>query len=195
MNLERTWTTGPANVFGFWARALNPSPAFWLAMFVASAFGTVLGDFWAEGLHLGLVLSFGTLVVITGLLIWVDCLKGQWTEGFYWLAIIFLRAGATNVGDGRHPHRWVLYHRKPLDGRGDIGSRFLYALAFRWGDLTPYRSALRLAMGLGGVFGTVFGDLTSHTIGMFPALITLGIGLIVVILVRGALAPISMLGY
>ena len=47
MNLERTWTAGPANVFGFWARALNPSPAFWLAMFVASAFGTVLGDFWA----------------------------------------------------------------------------------------------------------------------------------------------------
>jgi acetoacetyl-CoA synthetase len=87
MNLERTWTTGPANVFGFWARALNPSPAFWLAMFVASAFGTVLGDFWAEGLHLGLVLSFGTLVVITGLLIWGDCLKGQATEAFYWLAI------------------------------------------------------------------------------------------------------------
>ncbi len=55
--------------------------------------------FWAEGLHLGLVLSFGTLVLITGLLIWSDRLKGQGTEAFYWLAIIFLRAGATNVGD------------------------------------------------------------------------------------------------
>ena len=80
MNLERTWTTGPANVFGFRARALNSSPAFWLAIFVASAFGTVLGDFWAQGLHLGLVLSFGTLVVITGLLLWGDCLKGQGTR-------------------------------------------------------------------------------------------------------------------
>jgi hypothetical protein len=39
---------GSGKRFGFWARALNPSPAFWLAMFVASAFGTVLGDFWAE---------------------------------------------------------------------------------------------------------------------------------------------------
>ena len=77
MTLERTWTAGPANVFGFRARALNPSPAFWLAMFIASAFGTVLGDFWAEGLHLGLVLSFGTLVVITALLIWGGCLKGE----------------------------------------------------------------------------------------------------------------------
>jgi uncharacterized membrane-anchored protein len=52
-----------------------------------------------------------------------------------------------------------------------------------------------LAMGIGGVFGTVFGDLASHTIGMFPALIALGLGLIVVIFVRGALAPTSMLGY
>jgi uncharacterized membrane-anchored protein len=93
MNSERTWIAGPANAPGFEARALNPSPAFWLSMFVASAFGTVLGDFWAEGPHLGLVLSFGTLVIITGLLIWGDRLKGRGTEAFYWLAIIFLRAG------------------------------------------------------------------------------------------------------
>lgn len=46
-------------------------------MFVASTFGTVLGDCWAEGLHLGLVLSFGTLVVITGLLIWGNSLMGR----------------------------------------------------------------------------------------------------------------------
>jgi uncharacterized membrane-anchored protein len=45
------------------------------------------------------------------------------------------------------------------------------------------------------VFGTVFGDLSAHTLGMFPALIALALGLIAVILVRGALAPTSMLGY
>jgi hypothetical protein len=142
MNLERTWTTGPANVFGFWARALNPSPAFWLAMFVASAFGTVLGDFWAEGLHLGLVLSFGTLVVITGLLIWGDCLKGQGTEAFYWLAIIFLRAG-DQCRRWARPHLWAQpWRSEPSDGRGNTGSWFLYPPAFREGDLTAYRSAL-----------------------------------------------------
>src|ERR1700727_3510734 len=59
MNSERTWMAGSAIASGFEARALNPSPAFWLAMFAASAFGTVLGDFWAEGLHLGRVLSCG----------------------------------------------------------------------------------------------------------------------------------------
>ena len=196
MNSERTWTAGSANAFGFRARALNPSPAFWLAMFIASAFGTVLGDFWAEGLHLGLVLSFGTLVVITALLIWGDCLKGHGTEAFYWLAIIFLRAGATNVGDGLiHIFGLSLGVASLLTSVATLVAGFFTLPPFA-GAISPLID-LRywLAMGLGGVFGTVFGDLTSHTIGMFPALITLGVGLIVVILVRGALAPTSMLGY
>jgi uncharacterized membrane-anchored protein len=196
MNSERTWTAGSANAFGFRARALNPSPAFWLAMFVASAFGTVLGDFWAEGLHLGLVLSFGTLVVITGLLIWGDCLKGQGAEAFYWLAIIFLRAGATNVGDGLiHIFGLSFIVASLLTGVATLAAGFFTRSPFA-GAISPLID-LRywFAMGIGGVFGTVFGDLTAHTIGMFPALITLSVGLIVVILVRGALAPTSMLGY
>jgi uncharacterized membrane-anchored protein len=196
MNSERTWTAGSANAFGFRARALNPSPAFWLAMFVASAFGTVLGDFWAEGLHLGLMLSFGTLVVITGLLIWGDCLKGQGAEAFYWLAIIFLRAGATNVGDGLiHIFGLSFIVASLLTGVATLAAGFFTRSPFA-GAISPLID-LRywFAMGIGGVFGTVFGDLTAHTIGMFPALITLSVGLIVVILVRGALAPTSMLGY
>jgi uncharacterized membrane-anchored protein len=196
MNLERTWTTGPADAFGFRARALNPSPAFWLAMFVASAFGTVLGDFWAEGLHLGLVLSFGTLVAITRPLIWSDSLKGQRTEAFYWLAIIFLRAGATNVGDGLiHIFGLSFIVASLLTGAATLAAGFFTLPPFA-GAVSPLID-LRywLAMGLGGVFGTVFGDLASHTIGMFPALIALGLGLIIVIFVRGALAPTSMLGY
>ncbi len=36
MNSEGTWTWGPPSTFGFKTRALNPSPTFWLAMFVAS---------------------------------------------------------------------------------------------------------------------------------------------------------------
>jgi len=165
-------------------------------MFAASAFGTVLGDFWAEGLHLGLVLSFGTLLVITGLLIWGDRLKGRGTEAFYWLAIIFLRAGATNVGDG-------LIH---IFGLSFIVASLLTGVATLIAGiftLPPSERAnsplinLRYwgAMGIGGVFGTVFGDLAAHTIGMFPALIALGLALIVVIFVRRALAATSMVGY
>ena len=138
----------------------------------------------------------GRLVVITGLLIWGDSLKGQGTEAFYWLAIIFLRAGATNVGDGLiHIFGLSFIVASLLTGVATLVAGFFTLPPFA-GAISPLID-LRywLAMGIGGVFGTVFGDLTSHTIGMFPALITLGVGLIVVILVRGALAPTSMLGY
>jgi uncharacterized membrane-anchored protein len=196
MNSDRTWIAGPANASGFEARALNPTPAFWLAMFIASAFGTVLGDFWAEGLHLGLVLSFGTLVVITGLLIWADRLKARETEVFYWLAIIFLRAGATNVGDG-------LIH---IFGLSFVVASFLTGIATLVAGFFAGPPVVRaisplidlrywFAMGIGGVFGTVFGDLSAHTIGLFVAMIVLGLGLILVIYVRDAFAARSMLGY
>jgi uncharacterized membrane-anchored protein len=196
MNSDRTWIAGPANASGFVARALNPSPAFWLAMFVASAFGTVLGDFWAEGLHLGLVLSFGTLVVITGLLIWGDRLNGRRTEALYWLAIIFLRAGATNVGDGLiHIFGLSFVLASLLTGIATLVAGF-YTLPPSARAISPLID-LRywLAMGIGGVFGTVFGDLAAHTIGLFPAMIALGLDLIVVIDIQDAFAARSMLGY
>jgi uncharacterized membrane-anchored protein len=51
------------------------------------------------------------------------------------------------------------------------------------------------AMFIGGVFGTVAGDLAAHSIGLFPALIALGVALVVVIVSRGLIAPIAMVGY
>lgn len=81
------------------SRAMSPTPWFWFAMFVASALGTNIGDYWADDLGLGLTTSFVSLAVICGLLIWGDRESGARTEVFYWLAIICLRAVATNVGD------------------------------------------------------------------------------------------------
>ena len=65
-----------------------------------------------------------------------------------------------------------------LTGVATLVAGFLTLPPFAEGDLTVIDLRYWLAMGLGGVFGTVFGDLTSHTIGMFPALVTLGICLI-----------------
>jgi uncharacterized membrane-anchored protein len=82
MNSERTLSAGSAERnSAFETRALDPSPAFWLAMYAASALGTVLGDFWAEGLSLGLWLSFGSLIVITALLIWGDLRRARLSTG------------------------------------------------------------------------------------------------------------------
>jgi hypothetical protein len=51
------------------------------------------------------------------------------------------------------------------------------------------------AMFIGGVFGTVGGDLMSHSVGLFPAAILSAIVLVVAIRARGALGPTSMVGY
>jgi uncharacterized membrane-anchored protein len=122
--------------------------------------------------------------------------EGQETEAFYWLAIIFLRAGATNVGDGLTHIFGLSFSVASLLTALATPAAGFFTLPPSAGAISPLID-LRywLAMGLGGVFGTVFGDLTAHTFGMFPALIALGLGLIVVIFVRGALAPTSMLGY
>ena len=198
MNSQPTLAaSAPTAGAGFEPRALDPTPAFWFAMFAASAVGTVLGDFWAEWMNLGLLLSFATLVVLTALLVAGDRWKGRETEIFYWLAIVLLRAGATNVGDFlTHP---------PLKFSYALASLVTAAATLAAGYFTLAPSAkspsplidLRYwaAMLIGGVFGTIAGDLASHSFGMFPALIVLGVALIGVIVARGFLAPASMLGY
>jgi uncharacterized membrane-anchored protein len=182
--------------FHFEVRTLAPSPAFWLAMYAASALGTVLGDFWAEGLSLGLWLSFGSLIALTALLIWGDLRIGRNSEVFYWLAIILLRAAATNVGDG-------LIH---ILGLGFVEASIITGMAtllvgyFTIPDSTAAISPqidLRYwgAMFIGGAFGTVAGDLVAHSLGLFPALIALGVTLVIVIVSRSRIAPTSMVGY
>jgi uncharacterized membrane-anchored protein len=201
MNSERTPAAGasprPATPNpGFEARALDPSPAFWFAMFAASALGTVLGDFWAEGLRLGLVLSFGSLIVISALLIFGDMRMGLEIEAFYWLAIVVLRAAATNVGDGLiHILGLTLVVASLVTGVATLAAGY-FTIPPSAAAPSP-RIDLRYwgAMFLGGVFGTVAGDLAAHSFGMFPALVVLGVALVVVIVARSSVAPTAMIGY
>jgi uncharacterized membrane-anchored protein len=181
---------------GFQARALEPSPSFWFAMLAASALGTNLGDFWADTLSLGLAASFASLAVIAALLIWGDRVMGRRTELFYWLAIVILRAVATNVGDFLTDDLSVKYIVSTLA----LGAATLVAGAFTVpvapNDRSP-RIDLRYwgAMFLGGAFGTVGGDMTSHGVGLFAATIALCAVLVIVITARGLIAPASIIGY
>ena len=68
-------------------------------MFAASAFGTNLGDFWADGLALGQLGSFASLASVCAVAVWGDSRAGGRTEVFYWIAIMALRAAATNLAD------------------------------------------------------------------------------------------------
>ncbi|MCW6509347.1 hypothetical protein [Lichenifustis flavocetrariae] len=185
----------PAQDRPFPARALAPTSAFWLAMFAASALGANIGDLCADYLGLGLETSFASLAVICALMIWGDRENGGRTEFFYWLAIICLRAVATNVGD---------YFTHALGMNYLLATVVLGAMTLVCGYYTlpaaegrSPRIDLRYwgAMFVGGVFGTVGGDMVSHSVGLFLSATLLTVLLLAVIRVRNLAAPTAMVGY
>ena len=174
------------------ARALEPSVLFWFTMFAASALGTNLGDFWADALSLGLVASFGALAALSAVLIAGDRFWGRSTEIFFWLAIVFLRAMATNVGDFLTDDLRIA---RPVSGLA-LAAATLAAGYFTVGRASPSID-LRywLAMFVGGAFGTIGGDFVSHGVGLPLATVALAAVLVATIGARSAVAPASLLGY
>ena len=72
---------------------------YWTAILFASIFGTNLGDLYAHDSGLGLGLG---LLVLLGLFIatyTVELRDRRAHESYYWLAIIIIRTGATNIAD------------------------------------------------------------------------------------------------
>jgi len=179
----------------FNGRALEPSAAFWFTMLMASALGTNVGDFWAVTLGLGLGASFATLGVLSALFIWGDRGAGASTEAFYWFAIVFLRAVATNVGDLLTHVFGVNYVLATVL----LGAATLVAGNFTVPSLSGAAPRIDfkywLAMFIGGVFGTIGGDLASHNFGLFLAAVLLVVILIVTIRARRLIAPTAMVGY
>ena len=173
-------------------RVLEPTPVFWLAMFAASALGTNLGDFWAEGLAIGLAASFVCLIAFSAALVAADRVWGRSTEVFYWVAIVILRASATNVGD---------YLTEDLGiARAVTVPLFAVAtLAAGYLTLGVHSPQIDLrywaAMFLGGVFGTVAGDMASHAVGLPVAAAGLAALLAVAVAVWSSAAVGSLLAY
>ena len=177
------------------AGGLDATPAFWFAMFAASAFGTNLGDFVVDWLSLGRSASFASLAVISVLAIRSDRRSAR-SEAGYWIAIVTLRAAATNVGD-------LLTHDF---GFSYVTVSIVLALAtLIAGWFTLAGAGLRgtpavdgrywIAMLIAGVFGTVGGDLASHTLGLYGAGLVLCILLAAAVSLRNRFAPASVMAY
>jgi uncharacterized membrane-anchored protein len=177
-------------------RAIEASAVFWLVMFFASALGTNLGDFWADELSLGLAASFGSLAIVSAALIAGDRWFARSTEILFWLAIVLLRAAATNVGDYLTDDLGVSrLVSTPLLGLATLAAGY-FTIASGPAKTSPLIDMRYwLAMFLGGAFGTVGGDLVSHAIGLAPASVGLAALLVAVIGARSFLAPASILGY
>jgi uncharacterized membrane-anchored protein len=149
---------------------------YWLAIAVASVFGTNLGDLYAHNSGLGLIGGLPILIVLAAAIAFFARKDPTGREIWYWLLIVVIRTGATNIAD-------YSKHQIPYAVFGAIISIILVgsvalSLTMDGRDTDPERHARTMpttgamywiAMLSAGVFGTFFGDVTQHWIGQAPA--------------------------
>jgi len=177
-------------------RCFSATPAFWLAMFTASAFGTNLGDFPADVLGLGWLPSLAVLAAICLACIWSDRSARGGNDWAYWVAIVALRAGATIVGD-LLTHQLALGYTAAsvITGVLTLGFALLTRAAPGRQGSPLIDGRYWLAMAAAGVFGTVLGDQTAHAVGLYAAAGGLGAVLVGVIAARVRLLGAATIGY
>ena len=153
---------------------------YWTAILLASVFGTNLGDYYAHTAHLGIVKGLLVLAVLAALIFVAERLIQAGGEVYYWLVIIIIRTGATNIAD------YLMYRLRVRDVLLITGLVAFIAL-FGWAtrmmrteDLTlktlPGTGvAYWLAMLGAGVFGTVAGDFSEDGMGEGIAALALAV--------------------
>jgi uncharacterized membrane-anchored protein len=88
-------------------QAMDVTHSYWFAMLAASAFGTNVGDLWAELLFPGRFTSLASLLAICAASVWYHRHAAARTEAGYWVAIVAMRAAATNLTSSRTTWRWA----------------------------------------------------------------------------------------
>lgn len=132
---------------------------YWTALSVASVFGANMGDFVAKNLHLGHWAGLAPLAAMFLAVLAAERWGKIRGELYYWLAIVILRTGATNLGD-LLKHDFGLGFVIPIVGLTAIMVVFL-ALSPRprqssgVPDTDPWYWATMLTA---GTLGTVGGD-------------------------------------
>lgn len=173
---------------------------YWTAITLASIFGTNLGDFYAHESGLGIVKGLAVLALLTAIVFLLERRERLRHEAYYWLVIILIRTGATNIAD------YLAFRVRVPALALTLG---LIALLYLFGWSTQRRSrvdgessqaipktdgAYWLAMLTAGVFGTAVGDIASHIVGEGVASLGLAALLFGVLLAgRGRAAHITPL--
>lgn len=151
---------------------------YWVGITLASVFGTNLGDFYAHESGLGLGLGLAVLFGLAGLCFLAERRDTRVHEAWYWLVIILIRTGATNIAD------YLAFRLRVPSVALGVGLCVLLAgLAWRTHFLANARrsedesakalpdtdAVYWLAMLTAGVLGTVLGDDASHVLGLKEA--------------------------
>jgi len=154
---------------------------YWLAITLASLFGTNLGDLYAHDSGLGLIGGLPVLAVLAAAVFLIEKRDSGQRELYYWLLIIVIRTGATNIADYfKHQISYPVFGvilTVLMVGFGWASARG-NAEAERAAEATkgmPRTGAVYWAAMLSaGVFGTFFGDVAQHLIGRWQASLLLG---------------------
>jgi uncharacterized membrane-anchored protein len=155
---------------------------YWSAITMASLFGTNLGDLYAHNSGLGLIGGVPILAALAAGVFLLERRDSRPRELWYWLVIIIIRTGATNIADYlKHQIPWLVF---------GVGLTLLLAI-FGWAstrDQSPGEATVETAKGMpqtglsywsamltAGVFGTFIGDVVSKAYGQGPASIGLAV--------------------
>ena len=166
---------------------------YWAAITLASIFGTNLGDFYAHESGLGLIGGLPILVILFAGAYLAERTDNLSHDAYYWLCIIIMRTGATNIADYLAGRRGLSIDRLSLS----IGLGLALAVLAWWSARAerglndrPIRKSLPetdvrywVAMLTAGVFGTVLGDFFEKLIGQGMAAVILTIALTAALLI------------
>lgn len=163
---------------------------YWASITMASIFGTNLGDFYAHESGLGIVAGVGILAILAGLVFLAERRDTRINELYYWLVIIIIRTGATNIAD----YLAFRVHIPAIPLSVALGAAIGCFAA--WMAMTESKADIETNRGLpdtdakywvamlfAGVFGTVLGDVASHYYTQANA--SLGLGLLLAIILLG----------
>ncbi len=178
---------------------------YWAGITLASIFGTNMGDFYAHESGLGLLGGLPILVVLFLLVYVAERFDRLSHDAYYWVCIIIMRTGATNIADYAAGRRGLHIDRLVLSIALGVA---IAALAW-WAARDDRRLSRHMApktlpdtdprywitMLTAGVFGTVLGDYLQHLIGSGVAAIALTVVLAGVLLVYGRGVLAAAYGY
>jgi len=178
------------------------TPRYWAAIILASIFGTNMGDLYAHNSGLGLLGGLPVLAVLFAAAYVAERFDRLAHDAYYWLCIIILRTGATNIADYLAGKRGLHIDRLVLTAGFAVLIAALAFVALKKGGQAKQDKALPetdmlywATMLSAGIFGTILGDYFEHTIGEGVAAIALSVALLPVLGVYWRAAAPSLFLY
>ena len=175
---------------------------YWAGIALASVFGTNMGDLYAHDSGLSLLGGLPILIVLFLAIYALERFDKRTHDAWYWLCIVIMRTGATNIADYMAGRRGLGIDRITLS----IGFGVALALLAWWlgrADRAANESktvpttdpGYWVTMLTAGVFGTVLGDWCQHQFGENAATLGLTILLAVTLLAYRNVLLGTLAGY